>query len=135
MARTLRVKLIGMDSEPMPEESLTSLYAGDLHFEPLRRRSEIAQDGTYEFALRRWPEEVDRPITAAIPDGKAIAATTARLKIGEVDLTKPIPEDSAAVTFRVELAAGKSKLQTWLVDDASGESRGAYYVYVERVAR
>ncbi|HUT93120.1 MAG TPA: arylsulfatase [Thermoguttaceae bacterium] len=94
---------------------------------------EIARDGTYEIALRRWPEEVGAPITAAIPGGKAIAATTARLKIGDLDLTKPIPENAAAVTFRVELAAGKTKLQTWLVDDASGESRGAYYVYVERV--
>jgi len=95
---------------------------------------EIARDGTYEFALRRWPEEVDAPITAAIPGGKAIAATTARLKIGDVDLTQPIPEDAAAVTFRVELKTGKTKLQTWLVDDESGQSRGAYYVYVRRLS-
>ena len=95
---------------------------------------EIARGGTYEFALRRWPEEVDRPITAAIPGGKAIVATTARLKIGPVDLAQPIPPDAPAVTFRVELAAGKTELQTWLTNEASGESRGAYYVYVERVA-
>ncbi len=93
---------------------------------------EIVRDGTYEFTLRRWPAEVDAPITAAIPGGKAIAATTARLKIGELDLNKPIPQDAAAVTFRVDLKAGKTKLQTWLLDDASGQSRGAYYVEVRK---
>ena len=40
MTQTLRVRLIGMDGGPMPEESLKSLYAGDLHFEPLRRRTQ-----------------------------------------------------------------------------------------------
>ena len=93
---------------------------------------QIARDGAYEFTLRRWPAEVDAPIVAAIPGGKAIVATAARLKIGELDLTKPISQDAAAVTFQVKLKAGKTKLQTWLVDDASGQSRGAYYVDVRR---
>lgn len=89
---------------------------------------EIARDGTYEFALRRWPEEVGKPITAAIPGGKAINATEARLKIADVDVTKPVPEGAVAVTFRVQLQAGKTRLQTWFTDDKTGESRGAYYI-------
>jgi hypothetical protein len=93
---------------------------------------EIEQAGSYEFTLRRWPAEVDAPITAAIPGGKAIAATTARLKTGQHDLTKPIPRDAASVAFQVELKAGKTTLQTWLIDDASGQSRGAYHVEVKR---
>ena len=94
----------------------------------------VARDGKYQIALRRWPAEVDAPITAAIPGGKAIAATQARLKIGQMDLTKPIPEDAHAVTFRVELETGHTKLETWLTDRQSGQSRGAYYVYVERLS-
>ena len=90
---------------------------------------EIARDGVYEITLRRWPEEVNVPITAAAAGGKAIAATTARLKIADLDLTKTIPGGASAVTFTVDLPKGKTQLQTWLIDDATGQSRGAYYVY------
>ncbi len=93
---------------------------------------EVARGGTYEFGLRRWPTEVDKPINAAIAGGKAIGATKARLKIADVDTTKPIPKDAHAVTFRVQLKAGKTRLQTWFTDEAGG-SRGAYYVYVKRL--
>jgi len=94
---------------------------------------EVERDGIYEFALRRWPVEVDKPITAAIEGGKAISATKARLKIGDVDVSEPIPMDAHAVTFRVQLKAGKTRLQTWFIDE-KGESRGAYYVYVKRIS-
>jgi len=93
---------------------------------------EVARDGEYEISLRRWPEEVDAPVTAAIPDGKAISATTARLKIADVDVTKPIPKDAPAVKFNVQLKAGKTRLQSWFADE-QGETRGAYYVYVNRL--
>jgi hypothetical protein len=93
---------------------------------------EVARDGKYEIALRRWPEEVNAPITSAIPGPDAISATTARLEIADVDLTKPIPHDATAVTFKVKLKAGKTRIQTWFIDE-QGESRGAYYVYVKRL--
>jgi hypothetical protein len=93
---------------------------------------EVARDGMYEFALRRWPEEVDKPITSTIAGGKAISATKARLKVADVDLTEPVSKDMCAVTFRVRLKAGETRLQTWLMDD-KGTSRGAYYVYVKRL--
>ena len=93
---------------------------------------EVARDGTYEIALRRWPAEVDAPITGTIPGGRAIDATEARLTIADVDVTRPVPQDAAAVTFRVELKAGKTRLQTWFTDD-KGASRGAYFVYVKRL--
>jgi len=92
----------------------------------------VARDGEYEFALRRWPVEVDRPITAAIPGGKAIKASAARLQIADVDITAPVPADAHEVKFQVELKAAKTRLQTWFIDE-KGESRGAYYVYVRRL--
>jgi arylsulfatase A-like enzyme len=92
---------------------------------------EIERDGTYAFELRRWPLEVGAPITAGIPGGTAISATQARLKIADVDVTKPIPQGAHAVTFAVEMKAGKTQLQTWLMDGDDGP-RGAYYVYVKR---
>ena len=94
---------------------------------------EIARAGRYEIALRRWPEETNTAITAAVPGGKAIAASEARLKIAGIDLTQPIRRDAAAVTFTVELKPGKKTLQTWLIDKKTVQSRGAYYVYVRRL--
>jgi hypothetical protein len=94
---------------------------------------QVDRDGTYEFALQRWPVEVNEPITAAINGGKAIRATKARLKIADVDLTQPVAKDAAAVTFKVQLKAGKTRLQTWF-DDDKGTSSGAYYVYVKRTS-
>ena len=93
---------------------------------------EVERDGTYEISLRRWAKEVDAPITASIDKGKAISATKARLKIGDVDETKPIEAGAHEVTFRVKLKAGKGRLETWFIDD-KGDSRGAYYAYVKRL--
>lgn len=91
---------------------------------------EIARDGVYEFALRRWPEELDEPILAE-SSGKAIQAEKARIKIADVDQTKPVQSGDKAVRFEISLKAGHTRLQTWF--EGSGvKSRGAYYVYVTR---
>ena len=93
---------------------------------------EIARDGMYEFAVRRWPAEVDMPITS----GKGIGATEVRLKIADFDRTRPIPPGATAVKFRVPLAAGKTRLQAWLVRGADdGAACGAYYIYAKRLTK
>lgn len=92
---------------------------------------EIAREGQYEISLRRWPKEVDAPITAAIPNGNAISVSKARLEISDVDMTKEVSKEAKSVTFKVNLKAGKTKLKTWFTDE-EGTSRGAYYVYVKR---
>jgi arylsulfatase A-like enzyme len=96
---------------------------------------EVARDGEYEFSLRRWPEEVNAPIAAAIaiPDSVAISAAAARLKIADFDQSKPIPENATAVTFKAKLKAGKTRMQTWFYDKHGQELCGAYYVYVNRL--
>jgi arylsulfatase B len=94
---------------------------------------EVAQAGEYEFALHRWPRELDQPIEAAIPGDQAIQASTARLTIGEIDLTGPVAAGAKEIVFRTSLKTGKMKLQTWLTA-ADGASRGAYFVYVRRIA-
>jgi arylsulfatase A-like enzyme len=94
---------------------------------------EIARDGTYEFALRRWPIEVDKPITAAIPGGEAINAVKARIKIANQDETKPFGKSDVDVKFRLTLKPGKTTMQTWFIDDKGDAPRGAYYVYARLV--
>lgn len=85
---------------------------------------EVARTGRYEIALRQQPVEADFPIQA----------TRARLQIGNIDVSKAVPAGATGVTFDVELRAGKTRLQTWLIDEKKGKERGAYYVYVRRTA-
>ncbi len=134
--------IIGSD-----EQNPTRLMSHDWHEEALHSQSgvasgserngfwavEIDRAGTYEFELCRWPVEVNAPITAAIPDGTAIAADTARLKIANIDVNKPVTASDVGITFQVQLSPQKTTLQTWFTDSQSGQSRGAYYVYARRV--
>ena len=116
----------------------------------------VEKSGSYEFVLRRWPKEVDVPITASIPvpsklktltyyargldyaiindRSKTIEATYARLKIADIDVSKPFSEKDNEVKFKVRLRSGSTRLQTWFVNGANdGDSTGAYYVYVRRL--
>lgn len=101
---------------------------------------EIARAGDYEFELRRWPRELDVPLTAAVPPrkhadgefpaGVALPIATARLKIGAFDQTVPVGPEDNSVRFRVPLTAGPVELQTWFSERAGQPLCGAYYVYV-----
>jgi arylsulfatase A-like enzyme len=93
---------------------------------------DVVRDGRYRFELRRWAKEVDAGINEAVEGGKAINATKARLTVADKDLTVPVSRNAHAVTFELQLKAGKTRLQTWFMDDR-GNSRGAYYVYVKRL--
>ena len=83
---------------------------------------DVAQAGTYEIVLRRWPRHLDRPLEA----------TRARIKMGRWDLERAVQPDGPQASFTVELGEGPITLQTWLTLP-DGQVRGAYSVYVERV--
>jgi len=101
---------------------------------------DAAEAGAYEFELRRWPKELDHPITAGLPGkvvdwftgGEALPLTEARIRVGDEERAKPIPPGAKGVAFTFDLPAGETRLQTWLTDGAE-LSLGAYYVYVRRV--
>jgi len=93
---------------------------------------EVAQDGTYEIEFRRWPRELNRPITAGVDGGTALPATQAELSIGEVRKSLPVPSEAAAVTFSVALKAGPGVLEGRFSDEKSGTWRSPFYVYVHR---
>ena len=46
--------------------------------------------------------------------------------------TKEISRTMSAVQFQMPLKPGRTRLQTWLIDD-QGNSRGAYYAAIERI--
>jgi arylsulfatase A-like enzyme len=106
---------------------------------------EIADPGTYEIALRRWPPESDTAIDALPTDfdemdygesgggwtatATAIDPDTARIRIADRKREKPVPSGTPSVSFEVDLESGPCELQTWF---EGRESRGAYYAIVCR---
>lgn len=98
--------------------------------------------GNYEIELRRWPFETDLALNetvpgyemmegvSSIPKGKNISFQNARLKIGENEWETSVNTNDKAITFQVEVPAGKQKLQTWLTDE-NEDVRGAYYIGIE----
>ncbi len=84
---------------------------------------DVRRPGTYTVTLRSWPREA--------PDAPALDAGTAKLSVGGVEQSRPVPDGARSVTFQVKLPAGPTKLQTWLTRP-NGEARGAFYVEVNR---
>ncbi len=106
---------------------------------------DVAQAGEYEFELRRWPKEIDRPITAPSEQGTGgLDVHTAsfylsdhhHMPIGEKrpyrfeGLNKPIESKDTHITFTATLEKGPIALHTWFRGDETILS--AYYVYVTR---
>lgn len=101
---------------------------------------DIYRAGTYRFELRRWPQEVDLPITSPYSDpqpnrdttpGKAIGAVRAGIRIAGVERDVPVVAADKAAVLTLELKTGPAELHTWFEDEA-GVRRGAYFVYVTR---
>lgn len=107
---------------------------------------DVAQDGEYEFELRRWPKEIDRPISGGPGDGPGYEfpitqasfylsnhhhqAIGDKRNYGFEGLTKPVSADDTSVTFSANLKKGPVALHTWFRGDKIILS--AYYVYVTR---
>ena len=110
---------------------------------------DVLEPGSYEIELRRWPFEANAPMDAAVelgpfsPDkhdvrrGMLTAETQvfrfvkARLKVGDYDQTLGLDPRQKRIAFNVYLGKGEQKIQSWL-ETESGESRGAYYVYLKQ---
>ena len=77
------------------------------------------RSGRYAFVLR------ERPAVAEYP----LEAEQARLEVGDHNVTAEVEPGATEVRFEVELPAGDTMLQTWLIEDGEA-ARGAYYVDV-----
>lgn len=84
---------------------------------------QVSQSGKYEITLRQ------RPTIARFP----IQANYARIKIGDIEARKAIPDGATAVTLSMELKAGPARMQTWFSEEDSEKSRGAFFVEAHRV--
>lgn len=119
---------------------------------------EVADSGKYLFEVRRWPREVDVPMTSGLDPtqdpnieyighdnyridvpGIALDIEAVKLKLSSVSKTKsewqqtnPVSENATGVTFEMELTAGQHDLEAWF-QMKSGASKGAYFVYIEKL--
>lgn len=109
---------------------------------------DVARAGRYRFALRRWPAELGLPIDAAVsaedarghiyaPDTgecRTIRPGRARIRLFGEDWTAPVAGGDCETVFEIDVArTGVTDFEAWF-DDGSGDERGAYYVYIERLA-
>lgn len=88
---------------------------------------EVEHDGDYEISLRRWPVEADKGINDGTY-GKAFNYKKARLRIGDIDETKEIPDGAKEVTFKVTLKKGVTQLAPVFIGPELTAT--PYYAYV-----
>ncbi len=106
---------------------------------------EVEKPGRYRFRLRRWPEELPIPMDGMVSDEfartcvypgairKRIAPKRARLSLFGNEHCVDVQPGREGVSVELNLEqTGPTVLEAWF-EDASGEERGAYYVYAERV--
>ena len=109
-------------------------------------RVKVAEAGTYTLKLRRWPEESHLAIGAptairpavegtsitASKKGKALVIKNSRIKIQDIEMSKPVDLEAEYVEYTVELKKGETHLQTWFTLDNDVEI-GAYYAKIEKI--
>ncbi|MBD3185100.1 sulfatase-like hydrolase/transferase [Candidatus Poribacteria bacterium] len=101
---------------------------------------EIAENGDYQFELRRWPKEEDRNMTEGIPGeikdwytgGNALDLKSARMKIGDQEKSKSVDPNARGVKFNFTLKSGVTRMQTYLTDN-NDFTVGAYFVYAKKI--
>jgi len=106
---------------------------------------EVAEGGEYDFELRRWPIEIDRPINAPAEDGGGhFEINMASFYLNDYHhldiadkqpyrfdgLNKSVGLNDTSVTFTVTLKKGPIALHTWFRGPTTTLS--AYYVYVTK---
>lgn len=106
--------------------------------------------GSYTFELRRWPEELNLPIDAALPLEEAeqlapygsacvndeyidarITPAYARVRLFGASYEIPVTPGAECAKFTLDVARlGETILEAWFLDDSRTELTGAYYVYI-----
>ena len=125
------VDLCGLECPTgMRTDSVSLILQGEL-FEGIIP-VEIATAGRYKITLRRWPEQLETPIRAAIDGGRALKITRAGVRLGTYRETTAVGEEAQSVSFTTELAAGEAELRAWFITEAQ-QRLGAYFVDIERL--
>ena len=104
----------------------------------------VERDGDYEIALRRWPADMNLPLTApmpakkltvaTLPAGKALPIAGAKLTIAGQELSAKTAAADKAAIFKVKLKGGTDTLlHGWFQDAGGNDLCGAFYADVRRL--
>ncbi len=97
----------------------------------------VERAGKYKITLSRWHPAanavLDGSITGPRGKGKAVPIVKARIKVADVDISKPTVSGRKDVSFTVHLKAGKTELHTWFYNKEGKKVCSAYYTYVEQI--
>lgn len=102
---------------------------------------DVAQPGSYEFELRRWPEDCPLALDEGCPEtkvtdgtfvaGAALPITGATLTIGD-EQQIAVATTRNQITFTKTLDAGPIQVQATFLDAEGNEIVGAYYLKATR---
>ncbi|MBC8354035.1 MAG: arylsulfatase [Planctomycetes bacterium] len=106
----------------------------------------IVEAGSYEIRIRRWPQESDQAIDAALPPGadvpgaqayrarpgKAFHAIKATIDIGGQSAETAVASGDKEAVFNLKLSAGVTRLSSRFMS-ADGKEIGGYYAYVKKL--
>ena len=152
---TKRSAIIVGDDHENPSTLVPSTQYGQKGLSPAMVRAgtysmdqwfiQVARDGNYEIALRRWPEEANAAICGTVPAwdsvlgnhrlpaGKAFPIVKVQLSVGEFNGGKEVAQNDTVAVFNVSLKQGQTMLRGTFLDDQGKEICGAYYVSVRRL--
>ena len=89
-------------------------------------------NNNHEFPRKKGvPKEMNPGVCGEYP-GKALNIKTAGIKIGDIELRKPVVGEAQEVTFEVKLKKGEVNLFGYF-NLADGKTIGSYYAYVEKM--
>jgi arylsulfatase A-like enzyme len=110
---------------------------------------EVARAGTYEFALRRWPEasglalrapapawtprDTGNPDHPGFPPGVALPIATAHLRVGQRRESVAVTESDRAAVFRLPLESGRTELEATFQDTDGRHLCAAFFVTVRKL--
>ena len=101
---------------------------------------DVDREGVYEIELRRWPRESNKTLTEGWTEGpggvqrSARPITAANLQIAGKNYTLDSNPNDSHATFRVRLAAGRTKLSTLFLNKQDRSLCSAIYVYLRRLS-
>ena len=97
---------------------------------------DVETAGEYEVTLRRWPRELDLPLSAGRADKKSVALPVALAKLtiqGKTAFAKSANKDAKEIVVRVTLQRGVTEMQGWFQNSQNADLAGAFYADVRLV--
>ena len=92
----------------------------------------VERAGEYEISLRRWPPDLDLPLSA--PQGAnslALPIAGGTVDVAGVQRSANVSAGAKEVIIRMTLPSGPTQMQAWFQDAKGEDLRGAYFATIK----